>query len=524
MRLPWAASPRGLAWGPLLLGLCGLLAAFQPQLVPPYHSENQTCQDQEKEFYQPNHRICCSGCPPGTFVTTQCSRTQDTACSPCAKNSYNEHWNYLTKCQLCRPCDAVMGFEEIVPCTRIQETQCRCQPGMFCAHRDSECTHCEPLSNCPPGTEAELKGEDRETDNNCVPCKAGHFQSTSSPSARCQPHTRCEDQGLVEAAPGTAQNDTSCRNPSKPLPGTMLVLAVLLPLVSLLLLTTVLACTWKSHPSLCRKLGRKQPVAGRGQAGPSVPIWMGWEKGGNSQLPWCQLFCPSHTLKTPSACPQHRHYHHLHAAPHSGARDKGNDGLFLLGPQGRGGVWRVKGWNPRLAGSPTPISFSVAGFLLKRHPEGGDTNADASWEPQRTNPHFPDLVEPLLPNSGDLPPASARHPTTPGLEEEVLQQRSPPGQARELEAELGEQGPVAHGTNGIHVTGGSMTVTGNIYIYNGPVLGGARGPGDPPVPPEPPYPIPEEGAPGLPGLSTPHQEDGKAWHLAETETLGCHAL
>ena len=80
------------------------------------------------------------------------------------------------------------------------------------------------------------------------------------------------------------------------------------------------------------------------------------------------------------------------------------------------------------------------------------------------------------------------------------------------------------GTNGIHVTGGSVTVTGNIYIYNGPVLGGARGPGDPPAPQEPPYPIPEEGAPGPPGLSTPYQEDGKAWHLAETETLGCHAL
>lgn len=80
------------------------------------------------------------------------------------------------------------------------------------------------------------------------------------------------------------------------------------------------------------------------------------------------------------------------------------------------------------------------------------------------------------------------------------------------------------GTNGIHVTGGSVTVTGNIYIYNGPVLGGARGPGDPPAPPEPPYPIPEEGAPRPPGLSMPYQEDGKAWHLAETETLGCYAL
>lgn len=53
----------------------------------------------------------------------------------------------------------------------------------------------------------------------------------------------------------------------------------------------------------------------------------------------------------------------------------------------------------------------------------------------------------------------------------MLQQQSPLIQARELEAEPGEHGQVAHGANGIHVTGGSVTVTGNIYIYNGPVLG-----------------------------------------------------
>jgi hypothetical protein len=33
MRLPGATSPRGLAWGLLLLGLCGLLATSQAQLV-----------------------------------------------------------------------------------------------------------------------------------------------------------------------------------------------------------------------------------------------------------------------------------------------------------------------------------------------------------------------------------------------------------------------------------------------------------------------------------------------------------
>ncbi|XP_074214044.1 tumor necrosis factor receptor superfamily member 3 isoform X1 [Camelus bactrianus] len=435
MRLPWATSHCGLAWGPLILGLGGLLAVSQPPLVregpvqvPPYRTENKTCQDQEKQYYESKHQVCCSRCPPGTHVSAECSHGQDTVCATCPENSYNEHWNHLSFCQLCRPCDQMLGFVEITPCTSKDKTRCRCRPGMFCVFWDSECVHCEPLSDCPPGTEAELRDKAWEADSNCVPCKAGHFQNTSSPSARCQPHTRCEDQGLVEAAPGTAQSDTSCRNPSETpeMPGAMLVLTILLPLISLLLLITVLACTWKSHPSLCRKLGS----------------------------------------------------------------------------------------------------------LLKRHPEfsasvlqGEESNtAGGSWEPPRVNPYVPDLVEPLLSTSGELTPASAGLPPNPGLEEEVLQQQSPLSQARELEAEIPEQGQVAHGTNGIHVTGGSVTVTGNIYIYNGPVLGGARGPGDPPAPPEPPYPIPEEGAPGPPGLSTPYQEDGKAWHLAETETRGCHAF
>lgn len=41
------------------------------------------------------------------------------------------------------------------------------------------------------------------------------------------------------------------------------MLAIVLPLVLFLLLTTVFVYTWKSHPSLCRKLGRKDSEAGR---------------------------------------------------------------------------------------------------------------------------------------------------------------------------------------------------------------------------------------------------------------------
>ena len=39
----------------------------------------------------------------------------------------------------------------------------------------------------------------------------------------------------------------------------MLLLAILLSLVLFLLITTVLACAWMRHPSLCRKLGKKEP-------------------------------------------------------------------------------------------------------------------------------------------------------------------------------------------------------------------------------------------------------------------------
>lgn len=424
MRLPGASSPCGLVWGPLLLGLCKLLVASQPQLVPPYRIENQTCRDQDKEYYEPEHHVCCSRCPPGKFVSAVCSHSQDTACQTCPPNSYNEHWNHLSICQLCRPCDSVLGFEEVAPCTSDQKPECRCKPGMTCVYSDNECVHCE-LIVCLPGTEAEVTDELTDTDINCVPCKPGHFQNTSSPRARCQPHTRCENQGLVEAAPGTSDSDTICKTPTQP--GTMLLLATLLPLVFFLLFTTILACTWMRHPSLCRKLGT--------------------------------------LLKK-----------------HPEAKEEAKEGRGCEGEESL----------------PCPAS--------------------------RAKPCFSDLVEPLLPMPGDVSPAPAGPPGTPVLEEVVLQQQSPLIQGMELEAEPGEHGQVAHGANGIHVSGGSVTVTGNIYIYNGPVLGGTRGPGDPPPPPEPPYPTPEEGAPGPSELSTPYQEDGKAWHLAETETLGSHAL
>ncbi|XP_044535822.1 tumor necrosis factor receptor superfamily member 3 [Gracilinanus agilis] len=429
MRLPQACSLQGLVGGPLLLGLFGLLAGQQLRQGPP----DKKCGDQQ--YYDSRHEVCCSRCPPGTHVHEFCDGQRNTTCAPCPSRTYNEFWNHISVCQMCRPCDKVLGFEEVTPCNASRKTQCRCRQGMYCPNGGTDCEHCEPLSSCPPGTEPELTGvhlaciivkrpkhgnwyKVGEFDNNCVPCNDGYFQNISSPDVRCQPHTNCEAQGLVTSVPGTATSDARCQNSPPKMPGTILLLSVLVPVASILLLISVFSCAWKRHPSLCRKLG----------------------------------------------------------------------------------------------------------LLLKRRPEREDLNPPPNRDVPRTNQKYPDLVELLLDSPGTAPPALNELPPSPAVETEPLHQQSPMGQGREQGTEPGEQGQeLPHGTNGFYVSGGSVTVKGNIYIYNGPVLGETRGPGDPPLSPDPPYPVPEEGTPNLLRFSEPHQEDGKAWHLAETETLGCYA-
>lgn len=36
-----------------------------PLKVPPYHTDKETCRDQEEEYYESKLKACCSRCPPG---------------------------------------------------------------------------------------------------------------------------------------------------------------------------------------------------------------------------------------------------------------------------------------------------------------------------------------------------------------------------------------------------------------------------------------------------------------------------
>ena len=74
-----------------------------------------------------------------------------------------------------------------------------------------------------------------------------------------------------------------------------------------------------------------------------------------------------HTLKMPNTCPPHRC--HLHPAPHSEAGDKGNDNLIFLGSPGWTMPYHGVCGGGKPGGLRPAVSFSIAGSLLKRHPE-----------------------------------------------------------------------------------------------------------------------------------------------------------
>lgn len=65
------------------------------------------------------------------YVTVECSPGQDSVCATCHENSYNEHWNHLLFCQLCRPCDhsewGVLG-EDWDPLECSSSTELSCLP------------------------------------------------------------------------------------------------------------------------------------------------------------------------------------------------------------------------------------------------------------------------------------------------------------------------------------------------------------------------------------------------------------
>lgn len=75
----------------------------------------------------------------------------------------------------------------------------------------------------------------------------------------------------------------------------MLLLAILLSLVFFLLFTTVLACAWMRHPSLCRKLGTLLKRHPEGEESPPASL----QEPTHISVTW-----QSHSYPCLETCPQ----------------------------------------------------------------------------------------------------------------------------------------------------------------------------------------------------------------------------
>ncbi|AEN03770.1 truncated TNF-receptor-like protein [Yokapox virus] len=78
------------------------------------------------------NNMCCSMCPPGTYVYQSCNKNSNTICKECDKDTYTSINNYLSSCLSCRgKCDNNVNIE-IQPCNTTHNRMCDCKDDYYC--------------------------------------------------------------------------------------------------------------------------------------------------------------------------------------------------------------------------------------------------------------------------------------------------------------------------------------------------------------------------------------------------------
>ncbi|CAK6440610.1 unnamed protein product [Pipistrellus nathusii] len=199
-----AALGAVLAFG-LQLWAAGHAVPAQVVLTPYVPEPGSLCQ--QREYYDERIQMCCSKCPPGYHVHSQCTETSDTVCAPCEDGMFTQLWNWVSHCL---SCDSRCSFEQIETqaCTREQNRVCDCRPGWYCMLKiQHRCLQCEPLRKCPPGFGVVTPGT-KMSNVVCAACAPGTFSDTASSTDTCRPHRFCESTAI----PGNASRDAVCKS------------------------------------------------------------------------------------------------------------------------------------------------------------------------------------------------------------------------------------------------------------------------------------------------------------------------
>ncbi|XP_053288345.1 tumor necrosis factor receptor superfamily member 16 isoform X2 [Pleuronectes platessa] len=144
---------------------------------------------------------CCSLCPAGFEVETQCGK-EDTKCAPCPKGTFSSSEG-LGRCLPCSKCPR--SVPTVASCSAVQDAQCECDSGYFFLRERSLCA---PCSKCTRG-EGAVRQCGLQGDNVCQVCGTGTFSEERISTKPCQACTQCSDSE-VEIRSCMPNSDTLC--------------------------------------------------------------------------------------------------------------------------------------------------------------------------------------------------------------------------------------------------------------------------------------------------------------------------
>ncbi|XP_029911777.1 tumor necrosis factor receptor superfamily member 14-like [Myripristis murdjan] len=151
---------------------------------------------------------CCRMCPPGNRVNKPCTKFTSTSCEPCTDGTFLDQLNGQTECFPCKKCDADAGLQVKRPCTTTSDAVCEPQDGFFCVDlRGDGCVAAQKHRSCKPGQYMSQRGT-ATTDTECSDCTGETYSNGTFTS--CQPHTKCESEGLQQIRPGNHSADSEC--------------------------------------------------------------------------------------------------------------------------------------------------------------------------------------------------------------------------------------------------------------------------------------------------------------------------
>ncbi|XP_059836306.1 tumor necrosis factor receptor superfamily member 5-like isoform X2 [Hypanus sabinus] len=178
---------------------------------------------------------CCSLCPPGMYMSSECTEKNDSKCQPCGPERYQSKWNRLEHCHLHKVCTNNGGFVVEKAGSSTSDTVCQCQVGKHCVNKD--CEICEENSVCEPGYGVVYKEEGANfTIPVCEVCEAGYYSNISSNLEPCRKWSDCGSLHTLEN--GTTMKDVECGTQvSSSKLGLVVVIALLSTVLSVILLS-----------------------------------------------------------------------------------------------------------------------------------------------------------------------------------------------------------------------------------------------------------------------------------------------